>query len=190
MAHTLFIVSHTHWDREWYLPFQEFRIRLVKLIDKLLDILAKDAGYRHFTLDGQTIILEDYLAIRPERRKELERYVREGRLLIGPWYVLADEFLVSPEALIRNLMLGHRLAEEFGAVMKVGYIPDSFGHISQLPQILQGLASRRPYCSVVWQTKTRSCPGRPRTAAKCCFSICGMGTTTPLTCPSPTTRRS
>jgi mannosylglycerate hydrolase len=138
MAHTLFIVSHTHWDREWYLPFQEFRIRLVKLVDKLLDILAKDAGYRHFTLDGQTIILEDYLAIRPERRKELERYVREGRLLIGPWYVSADEFLVSPEALIRNLMLGHRLAEGFGAVMKVGYIPDSFGHISQLPQILQG----------------------------------------------------
>jgi mannosylglycerate hydrolase len=138
MAHTLFIVSHTHWDREWYLPFQEFRSRLVKLIDKLLDILAKDPGYRHFTLDGQAIILEDYLAIKPERRKELERYVRQGRILIGPWYVLADEFLVSPEALIRNLMLGHRLAEEFGAVMKVGYTPDSFGHISQLPQILQG----------------------------------------------------
>jgi mannosylglycerate hydrolase len=138
MTHTLYIVSHTHWDREWYVPFQEFRVRLVKLMDKLLDLLAKDEGYQHFTLDGQTIILEDYLAIRPERRKELERHVQDDRILIGPWYVLADEFLVSPEALIRNLMLGHRLAQEFGTVMKVGYTPDPFGHVSQLPQILQG----------------------------------------------------
>ncbi len=138
MAHTLCIVSHTHWDREWYLPFQEFRIRLVQLMDKLLYILAHDVEYPHFTLDGQTILLEDYLAIRPERRKELERYVREHRILIGPWYVLADEFLVSPEALIRNLMVGHRRAREFGAVMEVGYTPDSFGHIGQLPQILRG----------------------------------------------------
>jgi mannosylglycerate hydrolase len=138
VAHTLFVVSHTHWDREWYLPLQEFRTRLVSLMDKLLDILASDPGYRHFTLDGQTIILEDYLAIRPERRQQLTRHVREGRVLIGPWYVLPDEFLVSPEALIRNLMLGDRLAREFGAVMKVGYTPDPFGHVGQLPQILQG----------------------------------------------------
>ncbi len=138
MRHSVFIISHTHWDREWYLPFDEFRSRLVGLIDRLLDILSTDTAYQHFMLDGQTIILEDYLVVRPERRLELESHTRSGRILIGPWYVLADEFLVSPEALIRNLMLGHRVAAEFGPVMQVGYTPDPFGHISQLPQILQG----------------------------------------------------
>jgi mannosylglycerate hydrolase len=138
MSHTVFVVSHTHWDREWYLPFEEFRTRLVELIDELLDILSKDEQYRHFTLDGQTIVLEDYLAVRRERRADLERHIRNGRILVGPWYVLPDEFLVSPEALIRNLMVGHSLGHEFGPVMEVGYTPDPFGHIGQLPQILQG----------------------------------------------------
>jgi len=136
----LHVVSHTHWDREWYQPFQRFRIRLVRLIDRLLGILAQDPSFRYFTLDGQTVILEDYLDIRPERRTELEAYVRSGRLLVGPWYVLPDEFLVSGEALIRNLLRGHRLARSFGSVMMVGYIPDPFGHISQMPQLLQGFS--------------------------------------------------
>src|SRR5690242_1911109 len=97
------LVAHTHWDRAWYLPFQQFRMRLIRLIDRLLDILDTDPDFRCFTLDAQMVVLEDYLEIRPERRGDIERYVREGRLLIGPWYVLADEYLVSPEALVRNL---------------------------------------------------------------------------------------
>lgn len=133
-----FIVSHTHWDREWYLPFQLYRMKLVKLIDKLLDVLEGDPRFRSFTLDGQTIVVGDYLDIRPEREGDLKRFVKEGRILIGPWYILPDEFLVSGEATVRNLMLGHRIAEAFGGVMKVGYIPDPFGHISQMPQILRG----------------------------------------------------
>ena len=138
MPYRAFIVSHTHWDREWYQPFQEFRIRLVTLVDRLLGMLASDPGYRHFMLDGQSIVVEDYLQIRPERESDIREQVQKGRLLIGPWYVLPDEFLVSPEALIRNLMLGDRVARRFGEPMPVGYIPDSFGHISQLPQILVG----------------------------------------------------
>ena len=138
MTCTLAVVSHTHWDREWYQPFQEYRIRLVQLTDRLLDLLARDPDYRYFTFDGQTIILEDYLQVRPEQEATLRRYVQEGRLLIGPWYVLPDEFLVSPEATIRNLILGEEVARRFGPKMPVGYIPDPFGHISQLPQILRG----------------------------------------------------
>lgn len=138
MTHTLTIVPHTHWDREWYQPFQEYRIRLVQLTDRLLDLLARDPDYLYFTFDGQTIVLEDYLEIRPEREEMLRRYVQEGRLLIGPWHILPDEFLVGPEATIRNLMLGDRVARQFGAKMDVGYIPDPFGHIGQLPQILRG----------------------------------------------------
>lgn len=134
----LTVVPHSHWDREWYLPFQSFRARLVRMIDRLLQIMQHDPAYRYFMLDGQTIVLEDYLEVRPERRAELEALVREGRLLVGPWYVQPDEFLVSGEAIIRNLLRGHQVAASFGAVMKVGYIPDPFGQIGQMPQVLRG----------------------------------------------------
>ncbi len=135
---TVHIVSHTHWDREWHTPFEGFRRRLVRLVDRLLDIMENDPRYRHFVLDGHTALVEDYLAIRPENRGRIEKLVKEGRLHMGPWYVLADEWLVSAEALVRNLLLGHGVAESFGRVMKAGYTPDPFGHISQLPQILNG----------------------------------------------------
>ena len=135
---TLTFVSHTHWDREWYQPFQEYRIRLVQLVDKLLDIFEQNPDYQYFMLDGQTIILDDYLDVRPEKRAKLEQYVRSGRLLIGPWYILPDEFLVSPESTIRNLLVGAAACDRFGRRMDVGNIPDPFGHISQMPQILRG----------------------------------------------------
>ncbi|HEX7976880.1 MAG TPA: hypothetical protein VF498_20905, partial [Anaerolineales bacterium] len=132
------LVSHTHWDREWYLPFQQFRIKLVHMVDRLLELLAADPNFHYFMLDGQTIALEDYLQMRPEREAELCEYIQEGRLLIGPWHVLPDEFLVSPEAIVRNLLQGERTSRRFGPKMMVGYIPDPFGHIGQMPQILRG----------------------------------------------------
>jgi mannosylglycerate hydrolase len=135
---TLHLVPHTHWDREWYRTFEAFRFRLVQLIDSLLDILASDPDYRYYMLDGQTIVLEDFLQIRPERAEELKRYIREGRIQIGPWYILPDEFLVSPEATIRNLLIGKEICRQYYSFMPVGYIPDAFGHIGQMPQILQG----------------------------------------------------
>ncbi len=135
---TIHIVSHTHWDREWYRTFQAFRMRLVETLDAILEIMSSSNEYRHFTLDGQIIILEDYLELRPEQRQRIMQLVQQGRLHIGPWYVLADEFLVSGEALIRNLQEGKRSGQAFGPLMHIGYIPDPFGHIGQMPQILQG----------------------------------------------------
>ncbi|MBN2083750.1 MAG: hypothetical protein JW748_00900 [Anaerolineales bacterium] len=135
---TLHLISHTHWDREWYRPYQDFRLRLVGLIDGLLDLLAADRSYKNFMLDGQTIILEDYLEIRPGREAELRHHIRSGRILVGPWHILPDEFLVGPEATIRNLLEGARTCRRFGPRMPVGYTPDPFGHIGQLPQILRG----------------------------------------------------
>jgi mannosylglycerate hydrolase len=132
------LISHTHWDREWYLTFQRFRMNLVKLVDSLLDILETNPEFTHFNCDGQTIVLEDYLEIKPQNRERLQKQIQAGRIAVGPWYILPDEFLVSPEATVRNLMLGHKIAKEFGNVMKVGYIPDPFGHLSQIPQILRG----------------------------------------------------
>jgi len=134
----IIIVPHTHWDREWYQTFQQFRVRLVHAVDKLLDILDRDPQFSHFMLDGQTIVLDDYLEVRPEQEERLKQYTRSGRIQVGPWYLQPDEFLVSGESLVRNLQFGLQRASEFGETMRVGYVPDTFGHIAQLPQILRG----------------------------------------------------
>lgn len=132
------VIPHSHWDREWYATFEEFRFYLVEFMDELIELLEVDEGFRSFLLDGQVSLLEDYLRVRPENADRLRRLVQEGRVEIGPWYVQPDEFLVSGEALVHNLLLGDRKARAFGPVMKQGYVPDTFGHISQLPQILKG----------------------------------------------------
>lgn len=137
-AAAVHVISHTHWDREWYLTFEQYRARLVELVDGVLDRMSADTRFTFFHLDGQTVVLEDYLEVRPEREMELRRRVGEGRLLIGPWYVMPDMFLVSGEALVRNLALGIRMATAFGGAMRVGYMPDPFGHVAQMPQILAG----------------------------------------------------
>ncbi|MEK8128277.1 alpha-mannosidase [Paenibacillus filicis] len=134
---TAHIISHTHWDREWYLPYEKHHVRLVQLMDALLDKLDQDPQYRSFYLDGQTIILEDYLQVRPERRGKLEKYIQDGRILIGPWYILQDAFLTSGEANVRNMQIGHQDARAFGSVAKVGYFPDTFGLVGQTPQLMQ-----------------------------------------------------
>jgi len=149
----LMVVSHTHWDREWYLPFEAFRARLVGLMDRLLHLLETDPDYKHFTLDGQSIILKDYLEIRPERRQDIVRQVQAGRLLVGPWYVLADEFLVGGEALIRNLQTGIAIARQFGPPMMVGYLPDMFGQIAHMPSVLAGFGIST---AVIWRGVDRS----------------------------------
>ncbi len=130
------IVPHTHWDREWYSPFQTFRLRLVRLLDALLAMLESDLSYSRFLLDGQTAVLDDYLAVRPEAAATLARLASSGRLAIGPWMVLMDEFMVSGETMVRDLQFGIARGSELGGVMDVGYLPDMFGHVAQMPQLL------------------------------------------------------
>ena len=134
---TVAIVPHTHWDREWYEPFQSFRVKLVTLLDELLDLLERDLSYARFLLDGQTAVLDDYLEIRPEGAARLARLVASGRVQVGPWMILMDEFMVSGETLVRNLQMGTARAAELGGAMPVGYLPDMFGHVAQMPQILR-----------------------------------------------------
>src|SRR5258708_37702694 len=136
------LVSHTHWDREWYRPFESFRGRLVDAVDRVLDLLVDDPGWR-FVLDGQSIVLEDYLEVRPERRAELEGACRSGRVGVGPWYVQPDSLLPSGETHVRNLLEGRRAASEFGAISTVAYTPHSSGHPPQFPQILAGFGLGR-----------------------------------------------
>ena len=134
----IFIMNGTHWDREWYYPFQWFRFSLAATLDAILEIMARDPEFR-FVFDGQTVVLEDYLEVRPERRAEIELRVKEGRLRIGPWYVMPDENLVSGEALVHNLLRGRRICRDFGVEpLKDGYVVDCFGHTAQMAQIFSG----------------------------------------------------
>ncbi len=130
------VVPHTHWDREWYEPFQTFRLRLVDLLDELIPLLEEDPSYARYLLDGQMAVVDDYLEVRPEMEDRLRRLAASGRVAMGPWYILVDEFLVSGETIIRDLQLGIEKGAAFGGVTSVGYLPDMFGHIAQMPQIL------------------------------------------------------
>jgi membrane-associated phospholipid phosphatase len=132
------VVPHTHWDREWYERFEGYRARLVPMVSKLLDLLERDDTFRSFTFDGQTIAIEDHLEKRPDDRARIERLVRAERLFIGPWYVLADNLLVSGESIVRNFQEGLRVAATFGRALRVGYVADPFGHPAQTPQFLRG----------------------------------------------------
>ncbi|MCU1352041.1 MAG: alpha-mannosidase [Acidimicrobiales bacterium] len=136
MTRQVNIVPHTHWDREWYRPFPSFRMQLVELLDQLLPALEADPGYAHFMLDGQMAVIDDYLEVRPHERDRIRRLAAAGRLSVGPWYILMDEFLVSGETMVRNLRLGLDRAAAFGGAMEVGYLPDMFGHVAQMPQLL------------------------------------------------------
>ncbi|TDE10638.1 glycosyl hydrolase-related protein [Jiangella asiatica] len=129
------LVPHTHWDREWYEPFQVFRLKLVDVVDDVIARAGADPEFR-FTLDGQFAAVEDYLEMRPEYRSRVAALVANGQLSVGPWFVLLDEFLCSGETIVRNLELGWQGATALGGAMPVGYLPDMFGHIAQMPQIL------------------------------------------------------
>jgi mannosylglycerate hydrolase len=141
------VFSHTHWDREWYRSFEAFRFRLVEVVDAVMALV--DSGrYQNFLLDGQTIVLDDYLAIRPEQRARLHGLIADGRVSVGPWYILPDEALVSGESLVRNLAIGQQMAKAAGRQGDVGYLPDMFGHVAQMPAILSGFGLTK---AVAWR---------------------------------------
>ena len=131
------IIPHSHWDREWYMPFEYHRAYLVKLIDDCMELFETDEEYSSFHLDGHTALVEDYLEIKPQNAKKIAEYVKQGKFAVGPWYILQDEFLTSGEANVRNLLVGMDFAKKLGKVTKVGYFPDSFGNAGQMPQILK-----------------------------------------------------
>ena len=126
----VFAYAHTHWDREWYRTFEDFRVRLVEVFDGVLKKLEKNE-LKSFYFDGQTAALEDYLEIRPEKTDLVKSLVREKRLFIGPYYCSTDSFLVNAESLIRNLQKGLKTSKEFGCEDFIGYHADTFGHSAQ-----------------------------------------------------------
>ncbi len=145
----IYYFASTHWDREWYKTVDEFRFRLVPVMQKITRTLENDENFKIFTTDGQTCILEDYLAVKKEDEAKLRALIQSGRLKIGPWYTMPDEFLLSHESLVQNLLKGHYLAAEYGApkALKNGYVCDIFGHVANLPQILNGFGIRSAFIS-------------------------------------------
>ncbi|WP_342042962.1 alpha-mannosidase [Bacillus sp. OTU2372] len=138
MNKTAHIISHSHWDREWYLPFEKHRYYFIKLMNEMIDQFKKEGNaFQAFHLDGQTVLLEDYFVVHPENREIVKQLINEKKLHIGPWYVLQDAFLTSSEANVRNLQIGLNDSKAYGHVSKIGYFPDTFGIYGQAPQLLK-----------------------------------------------------
>ncbi|MGY0162100.1 mannosylglycerate hydrolase [Edwardsiella tarda] len=137
------ITPHMHWDREWYFTTEESRILLVNNMEEILTRLESDADYRFYVLDGQTALLEDYFAIKPQNRERVRSLVQAGKLIVGPWYSQTDTMIVAGESIVRNLMYGMRDCLSLGEPMKIGYLPDSFSMSAQLPHIFNGFGITR-----------------------------------------------
>ena len=147
MVHQTYLYAHTHWDREWYLPFRKYQYRLVKVIQRILSAIELGT-IPNFTLDGQTVLLEDYFELYPEEEVRFQKLTSQGKLDIGPWYVMPDEFLVSGESLIRNLSRGINHSKNLGVSSWTGYLPDTFGHSQDVPMILKHCGINT---AVVWR---------------------------------------
>ena len=137
MKKKVYVISHSHWDREWYLPYEKHHMRLIDLIDDLLEIFDTDEDFDSFHLDGQILTLNDYLEVRPENKEKLQKAIQKGKLKIGPFYILQDAFLTSSESNARNILVGMNEAKKWGSYVKLGYFPDTFGIMGQTPQIMQ-----------------------------------------------------
>ncbi|MBC7958636.1 MAG: alpha-mannosidase [Vallitaleaceae bacterium] len=158
-----YIVPHTHWDREWRYPIWQNRMLLVQFMEDLLRILDTDPEYKSFVLDGQSVVIEDYLEVRPENKEKVMKYIAAGRISVGPWYTLPDLYPVEGECLIRNLLKGLRLSGSFGGYLKVGYNSFGWGQTAQFPQIYDGFGfdviiaakniskSRAPESEFLWE---------------------------------------
>ena len=139
MVKKVFVVPHTHWDREWFFTSDQAKVYLLKDLKDVLDHLETDGQYGSFLLDGQSSLIEDYLNWRPQERKRVEKLVKEKKLILGPWYTQTDQYLASGESIINNLRIGMKQSDELGGHMNVAYVPDSFGQESSMPQIYQQL---------------------------------------------------
>ena len=137
MKKKVYIISHSHWDREWYMAYEQHHMRLIELIDDLLELFEVDPSFNSFHLDGQTIILDDYLQVRPEKRQAIQQAINEGKLRIGPFYILQDDFLISSESNVRNMLIGMEESRKLGTPVMLGYFPDTFGNMGQTPQLMK-----------------------------------------------------
>lgn len=163
MENKAYVVTHTHWDREWRYPIWENRQYLIDMIDELLEILDTQPEYSCFLMDGQSVIIEDYLEFKPENREKVEGYIKAGKIDVGPWYTLPDLYPVCGESLVRNLLKGDRLSKKLGRRLEVAHESFGWGQTAQFPQIYKGFGldfvvvaknvskDRCPNCEFLWE---------------------------------------
>ncbi len=143
------VVTHTHWDREWYLSFEIFRARLLELLDNLPINMEKYRDFKFFSMDGQVVVLEDYFELCPEKKEAILSLIREKKVEVGPWYILPDEFLITGESFIRNFLIAQEILNNLGVEgTEVGYLPDMFGHNAYTPSIIKGLGLK---AAILWR---------------------------------------
>ncbi len=134
----IYFVPHTHWDREWYFSQNDAAILSTMSFLKAIETLENNPDYPCYNFDAQTSIIADLLELRPDLKSRIAKLVSEKKLFIGPWYTQTDTFYADGESIIRNLYFGINDAEKLGRSMKIGYLPDTFGHNIQMPQIFNG----------------------------------------------------
>ncbi|KFX55990.1 alpha-mannosidase [Clostridium botulinum] len=134
----VYVVPHSHWDREWYFSIEDSNVLLSENIPYLMDVLEGDKEFSSYTFDAQLSIVEEYLKLYPEDRERIEKLIKDKRIFVGPWYTQTDSLLVNKESIVRNLLYGTRLGDKYGNSMKIGYLPDIFGQNQYLPSILKG----------------------------------------------------
>ncbi|MGY3778405.1 glycoside hydrolase family 38 N-terminal domain-containing protein [Isobaculum melis] len=147
MKKNVHVIQHTHWDFEWYFTSNESLVQLTYHMDEVFDALERGI-LDYYLLDGQLSIVEDYLEVVPEHRERFGALVKAGKLFIGPWYTQTDELIISGESIIRNLAIGIETADALGGVMRIGYLPDSFGQGKDMPKIYNGMDIQR---TVFWR---------------------------------------
>jgi alpha-mannosidase len=137
VAGGLSIISSSHQDIAWMDSPEkcvEFRDRNV--ITPALAMVGKNGAYA-FTMENMLNLME-YLERHPERKEEIARYTREGRMEWGASFNQPYESLLSGEQLIREAYLGRRwIKKNFpGCDARVYFNPDVPGRSMQMPQIL------------------------------------------------------
>lgn len=165
--HKFYFVASSHLDREWYQTYEQFRMHIADIFFRVFELLEKSDSFTIFMVDGQVSVVEDFLEIYPKQKERIHALVRGGKLLLGPWYTQPDELLVDGESHIRNLEIGMELARKMGHSMQIGYLPDSFGHIAQMPQILNGFGFDKAFLmrgveknqgqEFIWEAPDGSC---------------------------------
>ena len=133
----IYIVSHTHWDREWYFTIEDSNILLIENLQKVIDTLEEKPEFSSYAFDAQASIIDEFLKINPESKGNLKKLIEDKRIFVGPWYTQTDTLLVHKESMIRNLLYGTSICESFGHSMNNGYLPDTFGQNQYLPSIFK-----------------------------------------------------
>jgi len=138
IVHRFYVVPLFSSEREGRIPYERGRAQLLDSVSRLLEAMQADQQpLKSLILGGQTILLEDIGALRPDLLALLGIFNAGGRLSVGPHYVALDGALAYDEIFIRNLLLGQHDAKRLGLKpSRVALLGDELPQPAQLPQIL------------------------------------------------------